>query len=310
MRVSTNQHLGQWLTELQRNTARLQRQEIAVASGRAVNNLSDNPGAIRHILGLRGQLGTQEKFVSAIDDTLDWLNATDAALQRVTNLLGRAQEIATQGATGTLVQADRKVLMSLVDELINQLVDITNTKFNGKYLFAGSKTQGTAPFSIDKENFALTFVGDNQAIEREVQTGSTITINTPGNFFGAANGANPFDPVEPGFDSSIFGVLIELRTALDTGTDQDVRGLLDKIGSAFEKSLAEQAKVGAKVNRLESLKDLHETLQLHLESVLSEVETVDMVKAVMNLKKEETAYQAALQVGAKIMQVSLLDYLK
>lgn len=67
---------------------------------------------------------------------------------------------------------------------------------------------------------------------------------------------------------------------------------------------------GAKANRIDIQSQIYSTLTISTKENLSEVQDTDMIKAVMDLKAKETAYQAALSAAAKTMQLSLVDYLR
>ncbi len=67
---------------------------------------------------------------------------------------------------------------------------------------------------------------------------------------------------------------------------------------------------GSRANRIDIQSQIYSTMTIATKENLSEVQDTDMIKAVMDLKAKETAYQAALSAAAKTMQLSLVDYLK
>ncbi|MBA3014475.1 MAG: hypothetical protein FP815_05920 [Desulfobulbaceae bacterium] len=67
---------------------------------------------------------------------------------------------------------------------------------------------------------------------------------------------------------------------------------------------------GARANRISIQSQIYSTMTIATKENLSEVQDTDMIKAVMDLKAKETAYQAALSAAAKTMQLSLVDYLR
>jgi flagellar hook-associated protein 3 FlgL len=67
---------------------------------------------------------------------------------------------------------------------------------------------------------------------------------------------------------------------------------------------------GARANRIIVQQQIYANLELATRENLSEKEDTDMVKALLELKSKETAYQAALAAAAKTMQLSLVDFLK
>lgn len=82
------------------------------------------------------------------------------------DLLQRTRELAVQGANGTLTQADMQKMANEIEQLKAQMIQVGNTQYNGRYIFAGFKTT-TQPFSEDNNSYN----GDNGLIEFEVGAG-------------------------------------------------------------------------------------------------------------------------------------------
>ena len=70
------------------------------------------------------------------------------------------------------------------------------------------------------------------------------------------------------------------------------------------------SEVGTRFNRLEKASVTAGDAELALTSSLSQVENTDLPKAMVELKMQEVAYQAALASTARVMQPSLLDFLR
>jgi flagellar hook-associated protein 3 FlgL len=71
-----------------------------------------------------------------------------------------------------------------------------------------------------------------------------------------------------------------------------------------------QASVGARSNRVQSLQQTANDRQVDLQSQLSEVEDIDLPKTITDMTLQQTAYQAALGATAKVIQPSLMDFLR
>ena len=70
------------------------------------------------------------------------------------------------------------------------------------------------------------------------------------------------------------------------------------------------AQVGARVNRLETQQTRLKDLELNVEDLLSKTEDADMAKAMVDFSMQQSIYQSALQSGARVLQPSLLDFLR
>lgn len=151
----------------------------------------------------------------------------------------------------------------------------------------------TSGISSDTE--VPNYEGNNGSIEYEISIGMRIQINTVGD--------EVFDPI---FEH-LTKISADLRSNnISALSDEDLRNIrLD-----IDKVLVTQGEVGAKVNRLEKGIDRMKSLDENLTKLLSNVEDVDITKAILDLKMQETAYQAALQAAGRIMTLSLMDYLR
>ena len=90
------------------------------------------------------------------------------------------------------------------------------------------------------------------------------------------------------------------------GIDQAMNNL-----DSLMSNLTEQiSNFGARANRIDIQTQIYSEMNISTKGNLSEVQDTDMIKAVMELKAKETAYQAALSAASKAMQLSLVDYLR
>ncbi|MEQ4549592.1 flagellin, partial [Nocardioides kribbensis] len=71
-----------------------------------------------------------------------------------------------------------------------------------------------------------------------------------------------------------------------------------------------QAGVGAAYNRIEGAVESAKGQVVSLSASLSEIENTDLPKAMVDLKLQEVAYQAALASTSRVMQPSLVDFLR
>ncbi|NCB39415.1 MAG: flagellar hook-associated protein 3 [Erysipelotrichia bacterium] len=110
---------------------------------------------------------------------------------------------------------------------------------------------------------------------------------------------------------SVFTTLIDLRDNLLRGDSKAIsEESLAQLDQDLDRILNLHAEVGAKSNRATATREKQENITLNLKKMLSSVEDIDMAEAIIKMTELETAYQAALQVGSQIMQMSLLDFLR
>lgn len=90
----------------------------------------------------------------------------------------------------------------------------------------------------------------------------------------------------------------------------DTSAMLDDLDKNMDNILAKLAEIGAKSNRLELDQNRLDDNILNYKALRSKVQDVDMAEAIMNFSMEENVYRAALSTGARIIQPTLLDFLR
>lgn len=305
MRV-TNKMLSQTvLTNLNANLKRLQKLQNQMSTGHVVSRPSDDPVVGARVMNLDTIMKQHSQYERNMDDALGWLETTEQALGGLTDALQRARELAVYGANGSLSQTDRDALAKEVKELTGNVVQIANTSYAGRYIFAGTKTT-TAPFDADGK-----YNGNSGAAGRmnwEISQGVTMTVNIDGN--DAFNPAS-INPVTLDGSYKIFNMLHDLQTALESSDTTNLSGaILQNLDQAIENTLNLRAAAGAKCNRLEMLKNQFSSESINYEQLLSKLNDVDMAKIYTDYKMQEAVYQSALNTGARILQPTLLDFLR
>jgi flagellar hook-associated protein 3 FlgL len=169
-----------------------------------------------------------------------------------------------------------------------------NSSYGDRSVFNGTAA-GTA------YNATGTYLGNGSAVIRDVAPSTTIAVNLTGpQVFGTAGG-----PV-----GDVFEVLNRLSAAVVSGDNAAIATEHTNLDTVTAQMSAATVELGTRSARLEDTRARAEDSQALLKSQLSQVEDVDIVDALIQVKAQENSYQAALQVAANIIPVSLLDYLR
>jgi flagellar hook-associated protein 3 FlgL len=94
------------------------------------------------------------------------------------------------------------------------------------------------------------------------------------------------------------------------GKYEDIKVGLENLDKATETVNSTLSDVGARYNRVTQMKQSAEDRLMSVSSQLSDIEDVDLPKAIMELQLQQTSYQAALAATAKVIQPSLIDFLR
>jgi flagellar hook-associated protein 3 FlgL len=296
MRVTSSMLVKNFLNNLNTNLRRMEKYQNKLTTGREINVPSDDPVAASLSMRLRSELTTTEQYKANVNNSLSWLENTETSLINIGKALDRIRVITEYGANGTLSNDDREKLAAEVSELKNHLLQEANSTYTGRYIFAGYKTK--APAYIKGPDGTVTYQGDSGKIEYQVGEGAKLQVNYTGpQVFG-----QPYD---------LFQVVDSVYQDLVSGdtqvlSEQRLKELDEVIGNVLKC----RAEIGAKVNRLEKTLSAYDDSTINLTKLLSETEDVDIAQIVMDLSMEENVYRVALASGARIIQPSLLDFLR
>lgn len=296
-RMSSAQMTRNFLSDIEGNYRSLADSQRQVSTGKRILTPSDDPVGVALSLGLRRDQKAGEAWGRNIDDSLTWMNTTDRALGQALEVVQRARELAVQGGNGTLSAESRGLIADEVDALKSQFTEIGNSSLGGRFIFGGTATD-RQPF--DPATDTATAPVNTSAINREVAQGSVVSVNVTADRLQ--------DP--PGATADIYTVLDGLSTALRTG---DFAGITQSLGAldAHQDNISgirgEQA---AKINRLELTASRMQAQKIATGEQLSRIEDVDMAQAITDLTMKETVYRAALATGARVIQPSLVDFLR
>ncbi|HCB03996.1 MAG TPA: flagellar hook-associated protein FlgL [Nocardioides sp.] len=293
VRLTQNMMVNRSQSAMQNALVRLADAQEQVSSGKRINRPSDSPTDTTSAMRLRGSLKATEQYARNAGDGLGRLAVVDQTLFTVTDLVGRARELALQGAnTGSAGQSSRDALAAEVDQIRDELLNQANTQYLTRPVFGGV-TAGAAAYDDDGS-----FVGVAGAITRRVGDDVNVRVDVDGQaVFG--DGA-----------TSVFAELDALSTALRAGDSAGLATSLDALSDRATTVSTMHATVGATYKRIETAQSGLVDRKLNLTTSLSNIEDIDLAEASIEVSMRQVAYQAALAATAKTLQPSLMDFLR
>lgn len=291
-RLMTEQSLASMQTALGR-VAKTQEQ---LTTGRVINRPSDSPTGTNSAMRLREQVAQQGQFKRNAEDGLARLSRIDDTLTSSLDQVRRVRDLTLQGSsTGGMGLQAREALAAEVAQIREALVAQANTQHLGRPLFGGATSRPTA--YVKDGSGIVTYQGDDTPVHRRVGNEDKVRVDLNGpEVFGA--GAD-----------DLFVLLDEIAANLVGDTDA-LAANLEGLDGAMQRITTAVVEVGARVGRLESTVRSTTDAELDLQTALSQVENVDMARAMVDLQMNEVAYQASLGATARVMQPSLLDFLR
>ena len=272
-----------------------------ISSGSKLGKLSDSPDDLGTAMNVQTTLDRQEQYKKNIKSQLAWLGLNETALTDMADVMIRAKEFSINAGNPAVGDMEMASMSAEMSELIDQTMNSANTQLGQSHIFAGF--QMDAPVIDNDTGLPLSYdevqVGDklyyenDDVLMREIAPGMTIQINMSGeSMYNAIN------------------TLTDLKNALDQGDKDAALGLLEQIEDNHNELIQQRAEVGAKTKRLENLNQQMDYQQIDYQQYLSDLSGVDIGEATINLANQQLTYQASLAVSSKLLQISILDYLK
>jgi flagellar hook-associated protein 3 FlgL len=235
------------------------------------------------------------------------------------SLIQRAQELTTQAANFSNSQDGRSAIALEIDQIINQLVQLGNTDISGKYIFGGFQTD-SPPFVRSGDDITYNGTPTTSDWQRnvEIARGIQVGVNINGDdLLGQVQVTTAGPPLPPTFSAGshgLFQTLIELKQDLEAGTDPnqltEIRNRLDDLNTDLNTVLSKQAIVGSVTNRLDLTQGRIDDRKTILTQQYSTIQDINMPQTIADLNQQQNLFQASLSVTGRLMQTSLLDYLK
>lgn len=292
MRVTPVMISNQFIKNLNKNNRTVGALQGQIASGKLYDKVSSNPGAALKSLTHKADMAKLEQYQKNAQDGIDWSLAMDDALDDVTGVMQRVRELALQGSNDSFSPADRNSIAIEMRSLLEQAGTIANTRFGSGYLFSGT--------DIDSQPFS------NGALQPVSAEGMKWEIGKGMNAEVKVSAISVFGHTEGGRD--LFQMITALAEKLEKG--ENPGDFLSEIDGHMDNVLAQRATVGSNQKLLEQASSRLEQAHFLSKKMLTELEGTDIAKAFTELTLQESAIKASLSAGSKMMQQSLVDFLR
>ncbi|MFP3715027.1 flagellin [Puerhibacterium sp. TATVAM-FAB25] len=284
----------QSLANLQRNLTAMSALQSQLSSGKRVTVPSDDPAVANDMLRLRGEQAALVRQQRSVADADAWLSTVDNALAATLSGMREARDTLVRGNSAAMGQEARDALAANLVGVRDALLDQANTAYIGRQVFAGTSAEN----AFDRTTYAYSgaVAGTTPPVERQVSAEGAVRVDS--------DGAAVFGVGE----NSVFALLDRAAAALRAG--EDVSGHLTELDARMTAVTTEVSSVGARHARVLEAKEATADEQVALKSRLSAVEDVDLAEAILDLQLQEVAYQGALGATARVLQPTLLDFLR
>lgn len=331
MRVTHNTNYDLVRESIRRSKDRMQELQTQHTTLRKLNTPSDNPVGAAKVLEVRTDKVNNDQFQMNSKLAETFLANSDHALGELSDIVVRAKEIALAQASGASSNDSTRLgVAEEVNQLYQQAVSAANRKIGDRFLFGGYKTD-RMPVDFDGG-----YQGDDGQMMVEISKGVFLSMNVPGieafntNPDASADARRALaktegqksEAREPAVENSreldasgpenvnVFDELENLRIGLLTGDLDGIRNTLERFDQIHTHLVAMRSKVGSRIQGIQTSSDSLERQNITNAQLTSQLEDADMARVVSDLAKEETVFRSALQTSQKLLQPTLMDFLK
>lgn len=273
-----------------RQQASLRKVQEKAMTGVEINRPSDAPERLGEVHRLRAAQADQAQWGANAERSDELLSALDLALSDTTDILRDARDFVVNMMSETVGPQTRADQAQRAGQIRDALLQMANTSFSGRYLFAGAD-YGTEAFDATG-----TYVGSTDVPEVEVGPSTSVEVGVDGStvFQGS---------------SDVFTVFNDLATALTANDTAGIGTVLDSLDGVIRDVVNTRVRLGGEAVMAEDAIDTTSGVQEMLSSRVEQLVNADQASTYMELASLQSSYQATLQVVAKGASSSLFDLL-
>ena len=313
MRVTNKMLSNNFLRDMRTNLTNMNKIQGKMTSGKQITRPSDDPFKASRIMQMYSDIEANKQYNSNIHNSINSLDTTDTALGQVGDVVGRIEELLVSAGNAGYGSEQRQAIKDEINQKIGEVSQILNTSFDGKYIFGGTRgttkptdatkngdnidlvlTASTADEILQSESKVLVEISQGVTMEYNVTASQVINYGTG--------------------DNNLMKLLANITEHLGSTDVDDMNALtttdLTGIKAAMTNVLKVRSEVGSKQNRMESAESRNVDANFNMTEILSKTEDIDITETMMEYATMQTIYMASLQTSAKVIQPSLLDYLR
>lgn len=300
-RITSTMIAGTTLADINSSLSAMQRSEGELASGKSIEEPSDNPYGASRAIELQSSIDGMSSYAANAQDGISWTQTASSALNNIDEVGQRVRELLVESSNGVNNPIDRTAIAEEVEQLTNTVKQDANTQYAGQYVFSGTAT-ATAPYKAGAED---EYQGNAGQITRSIGPGASVAVNT--------NISTLLGNGQESGDGKLLDTLRTITQNLRSGTPAATQALgttdLNNLENNLNALTTMQAGVGAITDQMQTASSRIQDLQDTATETLSNTEDADLAKVATEYSNEQAAYNAALRAGASIVQTSLLEFL-
>lgn len=297
---SLNPAYQEFVNNLDRVTEEMNTDQLDIASGVSMREVSDNPDQVSSLLQARAALSASQQISTNLGSITTEVNTGEQSLETAVQFFDQVQTLGAEGSTGTQTASTRASLALQVQAIEQQMVSLANTAINGRYIFSGDTDQ-TAPYTFDPTQTDPVSAYQGGASTRVVlaPNGTTFPVSL--------TAQQIFDSTDP--TTNVFSALNGLVTALNSNDQTAVQTTMDGLSTVAQYLNQQLAFYGTTQDNVADATNSAQSQQIEFQAQISNLQDTDVTSTILDLTQAQTQEQAALGSEAQIPRTTLFDFL-
>lgn len=318
MRLTNSMVMSRYIKNLNKSFETYNKLSDIATTENLYTKASDNPAAALKAFNVRNDLSRISLYKSNIVDIQNILTDVETSISSINDMCIDINAKIEQAKNVTYSDTERESIAAVLENLQIEILNVANTKSAGRYIFSGSNIT-KVPFTVSGGQLLYngvdvdtgTFNKDSVYIDLGMGMSSGIAINDNSAFDISYPGVDllGYGVDSDGISNNLYNIVGDLVDMFKNNNMANIDKYAKKFEDKMSEILVQYADIGQKSNFVGFI---DKRLKVDEENALKKqdsLESADLAEALMNVEYQKLAYNAALKIGANILQSSLLDYL-
>ena len=323
MRITQKNLTRAYLSGLNRNINQLAKSNERLSSGKRINRVSDSVTDAQKALKVRNQLLNNEQFTRNIQSIQNEISAQESSAMQMNQILIDVKGLLVKAESGLNSDSDLTIIANELEEINNSIVQLVNVKASDRYTFSGLNNE--APISVQNDG-AVLFNGVNvdeildtdlkdDSIFIDVGIGikfnndqldesSVVKLNT------SAIQLLGYGKNSQGIPNNLVSMLNKAVKDLKSGDVSQLSNYQNQLKESNDRLLIQVTDIGTRYAYLENTINRLENEKLNLTEQQNHLESIDHEEETIINKSYDMAYQISLQLGSKVLPLSIFDFMR
>ncbi len=315
MRITSTMLSSNYLKNINKNMSYLQTLQSQLSTGKEISKPSDDPYKASRIVKMYADIAGNEQYNDNITDVTNFLDVTDTSITQISNLYSRVRELLVSAGNAAYGSEQLKSIQDEMKVKVDQLAQLLNTSFDGKYVFGGTKVDSKPVTVVDGK------------IQYADANGNAITVykDADGNLTTSKSADNVLKTLGDTGNDPTKSVEVELREELaglgvdDSERKSEIESMLDgskkiyqtKDGKYTTSETFENTQVNIGSISIDEIDNEISKIDADNDGVADDLANAARLKELSNIRKGVVSYnQINADMKIEISQGVIVDYNK